>query len=123
MSLSKSLKFKLFLSIKSLKRRYSWHKGVKTFRLFTGSMINIVRLIADRLNTNHVMAVFVMFGALEKLRQTNGLGYVAKYLKACNIYVMQYVATNNKSQLINSNSYDIHVSITHSGIPRILPIY
>lgn len=123
MQLSKSLKFKLYLSIRALKRRYSWHKGVKTFRRFTGPMLCIVRLIADRLNTNHVTALYAFFGSLERFRQKNGLSYTAKYLKACHIYIMQYVATTQRNSLIHSCSYDIHVSVNKSGIPRILPVY
>lgn len=119
--LNKTYLFKLYSSIKRLKKCYSWHKRVKTFRRFALPMINVVRLISDRLNFGTLTSVYVLFSSLDKLRKTNGLLFVAQYLKACHIYTMKFVSS--KKSPVTSTTYGIHVSLTKSGIPRIFPKY
>lgn len=70
-----------------------------------------------------ISAIIVLFSRFKRIQDKNGLGYLAKYLKACHIYVMQYVSHSTKHSFITSVTYGPHVSLTASGIPRILPNY
>nr|UPW42175.1 MAG: putative RNA dependent RNA polymerase [Beijing sediment mito-like virus 5] len=86
-------------------------------------MVNIVRLIADHLNPELIKAVLVFMSRLSVLQKKGGLTFVALTLKACHIYVMQFIASSKRQSFINSCSYGVHVSLTSSGLPRLLPLY
>nr|QIR30253.1 RNA-dependent RNA polymerase [Plasmopara viticola lesion associated mitovirus 30] len=48
---------------------------------------------------------------------------MCKYLKAISMYIMQYSSSSNKHSYIHSHTFGLAVSLTKSGIPRILPMY
>lgn len=115
--------FQIFICIKRLKRYYAWHKGVKSLKRFIFPLLNVLRLISDRLNGNLIKATFILVLRLDRLRSRSGITYVSTYLKACHIYTMQYISTLNKHSHIHSSTYGLHVKLTKSGLPRILPVY
>lgn len=56
------------------------------------------------------------------MSKNSGISHVCKYMKYTSLYIYKYIAGDH-SLIIHSNLYDIKVSLTQSGIPRILPIY
>nr|UPW42088.1 MAG: putative RNA dependent RNA polymerase [Beijing forest mitovirus 3] len=116
---------KLFNLLRSgllyLKKIFTWHDRVKPVSVLFVPMLNIGRSILGRLNPAVVKATFIFLKSLVRIQKKSGLKHMCKYLKAVNIYIMQYVATKNKQKFINSSTFDVHVSLTKSGLPRILP--
>lgn len=47
---------------------------------------------------------------------------MCKYMKACTLYIYQYVIEGENLHL-TSVIYGVNVSLTDKGLPRILPIY
>jgi hypothetical protein len=82
--------------------------------------------VTGHLNPDLIKAIMVLMRRLNDMRQKSSMKHVALYLKACHIYTMQFVAKGkdgSPNRLINSVCYGPHVSLTASGLPRILPSY
>lgn len=56
------------------------------------------------------------------MRQKSGISFLALYLKASSTYVMQFIANPKRPKFITSVTYGPHVSLTRSGLPRIIPV-
>lgn len=119
--------FKLFTLLRHallyLRKSFTWQGRVKSVSVWFLPMLSIGRVILKRLNPAVIKATFIFLKSLLKISRKSGVGHMCKYLKGVNIYVMQYVASVNKQKFINSCTYGVHISLTASGLPRILPSY
>lgn len=106
-----------------MQRRFTWQWNLKFPSSLVWGIIDILRLMTDHVNPVWISSILVLFRRLHLLRRRNGISYLARYLKACHIYVMQYVACTKKLDSIHSHTYGITVGLTASGIPSILPVY
>jgi len=57
------------------------------------------------------------------LKKHRGDVYMNKYIKACQLYCYHFLSNDKKHNFINSQTFGLAISITKSGIPRILPSY
>jgi len=58
------------------------------------------------------------------LKKARGIVFTCKYIKACQLYVMHFVSRKGKRHdFIHSHTYDLGVSLTKAGLPRVLPSY
>jgi CII-binding regulator of phage lambda lysogenization HflD len=48
---------------------------------------------------------------------------MCRYMKACSLYIYHYLSCREKHKFITSTIYGVNVSLSHSGLPRILPSY
>jgi hypothetical protein len=102
-----------------MKDLYSWQKGAKAlFRINKGLLI-VLKFTWGNTTISKVKSYYVLLNSLNKILKRNGLEYTCKYMKACSIYVMKYVAKDPNK--LRTNSFDILISLTSSGIPRIIP--
>lgn len=100
---------------------YSWQKGSKDLFLINKGLLNILKLTWGSTTVGKVKAFFVLLTSLSLLHRHSGLAYTCMYMKACSIYVMKYVAKDPNK--LGINDLGLLVSLTGSGIPRIIPRY
>jgi len=81
------------------------------------------RLILGHLNPNLIKSSYVLTSRLNKIRKTQGMATMCKYMKACTLYIYHYLSVSKKHSLIHSYTFDLPVSLTSGGLPRILPSY
>lgn len=106
-----------------IKRSFAWHDSVKAISRIVPSLLSVGRLVLGHLNPNVIKASFVLASRLNKIRKTQGMGTMCKYMKACTLYTYHYISVMKKHRFINSHTFDLPVSLTSGGIPRIFPTY
>nr|UPW42173.1 MAG: putative RNA dependent RNA polymerase [Guangdong mito-like virus 6] len=104
-----------------MKKLYSWQRGAKALFCINKGLLQVLKLTWGGTTVTKVSSYYVLLISLTTLQKRSGLAYTCKYMKACSIYVMKYVAKDPNK--LSTNSLDILVSITDSGIPRIIPSY
>lgn len=70
-----------------------------------------------------ISSSFVLINRFYKIAKFEGIKGMCLYMKACQLYVMHYVSSRKKHNFIHSHTFGPAVSLTRSGIPRILPLY
>nr|UPW42129.1 MAG: putative RNA dependent RNA polymerase [Xinjiang mito-like virus 43] len=89
----------------------------------TWPLLNVIRSFRGNLTSALVRSTWVLLRSLDAIRQKNGLSFAAQYMKACALYVMQYVGHGGHQPFLHSTTYGPHVALSHSGLPRILPMW
>lgn len=104
-----------------MKNLFTWQKGSKDLFHINKGLLQVLKLIWGGTTSSKVKAYYVLLISLINLQKHNGLRYTCLYMKACSVYVMKFIAQDpNKLDL---TAFDIWVSLTDSGIPRIIPSY
>jgi hypothetical protein len=49
------------------------------------------------------------------------MGTMCKYMKACTLYIYHYLSVTRKHSFVHSHTFDLPVSLTSGGLPRVLP--
>jgi hypothetical protein len=99
-------------------RHYSWQLTVQKSAALIGPLLKVVRLVAGKVTRSWVLAVLHFVRQLAPLVRKQGTKGAAKYLKACNILLMKFVAGD---QLTDTALVGARVSRTLGGLPRIIP--
>lgn len=79
-------------------------------------------MIYGKLSPSLVQAIFLLLKSIFKISAQSGTSHACKHMKFCSLYIYKFVA-GDRSLQIHSNLYDVKVSLTRSGLPRILPVY
>ncbi|CAJ32467.1 RNA-dependent RNA polymerase [Ophiostoma mitovirus 1b] len=104
-----------------MKNLYSWQRGSKDLFHVNKGLFLVLKLVWGGTTISKLKSFYVLLVHLKTLQEKSGLAYTCQYMKACAIYVMKYVAKDPNKLAINS--FSILVSLTDSGIPRIIPSY
>nr|UYL95348.1 MAG: RNA-dependent RNA polymerase [Chuzhou Mitov tick virus 1] len=104
-----------------MKYFYTWQRGSKDLFLINKGLLNILRLTWGDTTLNKIKAYYVLLLRLDSIRKANGLPYLCGYMKACGIFLMKSVGKDPTK--LNLTSLGIWVSLTGSGIPRVIPSY
>nr|AWY10985.1 RNA-dependent RNA polymerase [Sclerotinia sclerotiorum mitovirus 27] len=104
-----------------MKNLYSWHRGTKVLYRINKGLLVILKVTWGDTTVSKIRAYYNLVISLTTLQRQSGFSYVCLYMKACSIYVMKYVAKDPNKLAINS--FGVLVSLTRSGIPRIIPSY
>jgi len=104
-----------------IKRSFAWHDSVKAISKITPPLLSVGRLILGHLNPQLIKASYVLLSRLNVIRRTQGMGTMCKYMKACTLYIYHYLSVTKKHSFIHSHTFDLPVSLSAGGLPRILP--
>lgn len=104
--------------LKGLGSTFDWHRCVKSPNALMNALIRVCSLVQGKVTRSTVLASISILRTCYRLGRRQGQGGLARYLKACSIYVMRYVAGD---ALHNSFEFKTSVSLTRGGIPRVFP--
>ena len=107
--------------LNDIKQKFTWHRRLKSLNIMGASIFRVQALIIGKIIPVAVKANFVFISRLLFLFKKNGLGQTAKYLKACHVITMRFVSGYTAD--LHSSTFDPRVSLTHGGLPRIIPSY
>lgn len=82
------------------------------------AFIRASSLVQGKVTRSSVLGILFILRRCFQLGRRQGQAGLARYLKACSIYTMRYVAGD---ALHNSAEFGPNVSLTSGGLPRILP--
>lgn len=91
----------------------------KSGRLLVRPLVLMARLVAGKLESSWARAAAVFAFSVYALYKTRGLSWVVKYLKGCQVLLMQSAVGQRLATTIGLN---VFVSRTNRGIPRIIPV-
>lgn len=97
---------------------YSGMLGVKAGRALVTTLKNVVILARGAVTRSWVVIIVVFLSTINRIRKSQGLSGSVKYLKGCQVLLMQGAAGQKHAgaQLLGPG-----VKMTHSGLPRIIP--
>lgn len=85
------------------------------------SIFMIQSLVIGKFNGSLNKSNFVFLYRIIALGKKNGLGYTARYLKACHVITVRFISGYTAD--LSSGTFDPRVSLTRGGLPRIIPSY
>lgn len=83
-----------------------------------GAFVRVSALVQGKVTQSTVLALLSLLRSCYRLGRAQGPSGLSAYLKACSIYTMRCVAGD---ALHNSCAFGMSVSLTRSGLPRIIP--
>jgi hypothetical protein len=108
--------------LSTFKSLFSWHFTLKSKNLFFLPLLRVVSLIRGKFSNAFISALFVLTWRLVKITARNGSGFSSRYMKYCSLFTMKYIA-GERLPTSRSSTYDLRVSLTKRGLPRIIPTY
>lgn len=97
---------------------FVWQSGVKSTRASMGPFITMGSLLAGKVSPSLVLGVFGLLTAIVRSFRAEGPVGTAKRLKATSVYLARYLGDD---PLRDKAVFGPTISLTGSGIPRILP--
>lgn len=104
--------------IKSLVPSFTGMLRVKAGRPLVNHVLKMWLLVKGSITNSSVKVTVYFVRFLFKLNKTNGIAYVAKYLKSCTSLLMQSLSGEPHG---SSQELGLAVSRTNRGLPRIIP--
>lgn len=95
-----------------------WQNAVKSVSRCVGLLARVIPLIVGSSSKSWVKASIVFVRFVVEMRKNQGQRGLAIYLKAANLILIRSVSGN---KLSNARDGGSAVSVTHGGIPRIIP--
>lgn len=101
-------------------RQYSWRHTFESVGRLKGLLIRVSLIVSGCPTVELGLACVHFAKQVRKLKKGSGLLFTALYLKQCSVALQRYYATSTPKKLI-SDSSPVSVSLTRSGLPRIIP--
>lgn len=108
----------LFTNFVDRLRREPWRGMFEHFRLLRGFLIRIHSVISSNPTLEVAIASVSFARQCRHMAKHSGLLFTALYLKQCAVSLQQYYA---RCEPIEGDSMSVYVSLSRSGIPRIIP--
>jgi hypothetical protein len=105
-----------------IKKLFSWHLAVKSKNRLFLPLLKVTNLIGVHTTKATVSSIYLLSKSIILLIKKNGTNFTCRYLKYSSLYLMKYVAGESLDQK-RSSLFDIHISITKGGLPRIIPSF
>lgn len=103
-------------------RQYSWRHTFEGVGRLKGLLIRVSLVVAGHPTVEIGLAAVNFARQVCNMRKKSGLLFTALYLKQCGVALQRYYATSHPKALIRDSS-SVSVSLTRSGLPRLLPVH
>ncbi|DAB41744.1 RNA-dependent RNA polymerase [Petunia exserta mitovirus 1] len=107
---------KLFCSVERIPR-YSWRSMFEHARRLRGHLLRVPLVVTLSMSREIALASVDFSRRVLRLRRKSGLLFTALYLKQCAVSLQRHYAGSFAAR----DSQSVSVSLTRSGIPRIIP--
>lgn len=97
--------------------RVSWRGVFENTRWLKGLLVKVPLIISGSLSVEIGLALAHFTKQVRRLRKGSGLLFTALYLKQCGVALQRFYAGSP----IQHESMPVAVSLTRSGLPRIIP--
>lgn len=97
----------------------SWQEVLENFRLARGLCQKVLWLVMDRQTKEMCIACYLFLREVFRLKKKSGCLFLALYLKQCQFSLKTYYSGSFDRTL----SLPVPVSLTRTGLPRIIPSF
>ncbi|GMN19136.1 hypothetical protein TIFTF001_045135 [Ficus carica] len=97
--------------------KYSWRGMFEHTRRLKGLLSRVPLIVSGRLSVEVGLAMTLFVKRVLSMYRKSGPLFTALYLKQCSVALQRYYAGNR----VDKEMLPIYVSLTRSGIPRIIP--
>nr|WJJ80270.1 RNA-dependent RNA polymerase [Cannabis sativa mitovirus 1] len=108
----------LFTNFVERLRQEPWRGMFEHFRLLRGFLIRIHTVIASHPTLEVAIASISFARKCKHISKHSGLLFTALYLKQCSVSLQRYYS---QCEELEGDSMSVYVSLSRSGIPRIIP--
>lgn len=113
----------LFSNVIEKLHHYSWRRVFESTGSLKGFLIRFSFAISGHPSVEIGLAAVSLARSVHHLVKKSGLLFAALYMKQCGVALQRYYACCRPRQQVVFDSSPVSVSLTRSGLPRIIPIH
>lgn len=99
--------------------KWSWRRAFESPRWLKGLLIRVPLIISGHLSTESCIAAYLFAKEVVRIQRHSGYLFTALYLKQCAACLQQHYS----GDVVDSTQMSPYVSLTRSGLPRIIPSF